>query len=386
MIFLRTCAFVVAAFVLWHACVSNDVPEIESRENLTINLRWVKSYPTESQDDIVKGLKWVFSFLGAALPKGSMEDGLTWHGDGQVTVNISVLGFNKSAELAWTRLFDILKQSEEYQKFGGIDIGRFVMLTLNSSNHYYAITGANQTYNQFRSRYLFDGMMAGVVVSGIARNNRIIELSIAKENSEIAFVAYEGEGSVADKTFTAQELEVISIMQNGQLLFALYDLDGHLKTSASSSLTLAGKPAKCLWCHELGLGVPIFDNSNLTGYYSTEQFSDEVAKRMDIIRAHRKTLGSDLDFSLTQEHTKAELLYLAFMEPSLERLASEWKITLQEAQAKLEGFATHPHHEFAFLGDALYRRNEIEILSSFEGMPFPTEAREPSPFEPDLIH
>ncbi len=36
---------------------------------MKIDLRWNKGYREEAKDDIITGLAWSFSFLGAMLPK-----------------------------------------------------------------------------------------------------------------------------------------------------------------------------------------------------------------------------------------------------------------------------------------------------------------------------
>lgn len=380
--FLKLLVIGLILFICWNSCVFDD---ISPEHDLKINLRWVKSYPTQTQEEIITGLAWTLSFLGAEFPKESLQRAVQWQGT-LLTLDISQVGFNEGAQDAFNILIKFLKTSEEYSIHGGIDIGRFVMLTLNSTNHYYAITGVPDNLTVFRAQYDFDEKKAAVLVSTIAFGNRLVEISKADQFSNVAFIATEGKGSISDGTFKAEEFETIDVMRNGQLRFALYDINGDLKTAASKSLTAAGKPAKCFWCHETALQIPFNDNHELSGYYSTEEFKSKINDRMDLIRSYRPTLHSDIDFSKTSDHTKAELLYLAFMEPSAERLAEEWGISVKEVRDKLAGMATHPHHEFSFLGDALYVRKDIENFAPYQNIQVPEDPRNLSLYEPDFIN
>ena len=62
------------------------------------------------------------------------------------------------------------------------------------------------------------------------------------------------------KGFDLAEFDLIDLMPNGQLRYAVYGLDGVLLPYSSSDYGLAGKPAKCMWCHE-GIISPLFTNN-----------------------------------------------------------------------------------------------------------------------------
>jgi hypothetical protein len=377
---LRILTVAIVSLILWNSCKYHDLGI--KPDNLQINLRWVKAYPTETKADVVTGLTWSMSFLGARSPADSA---IRWANETQFLLDVEKLGFNGEAQSAWRAILDTLKASDEYNVQGAIDVGRFVTLTLNSTNHYYAITGAKSRYADFRAKYNFDEKKAAIVKSTIAFGSRLIEISDAKEFEEIAFVATEGEGSIESNTFIEKEFEALDLMPNGQLRFALYDLNGNLKTSASKSLTAAGKPAKCLWCHETSLIPPFVDDHQLSGYYSSEEFKNILANRTEMIRAYREKLGAKI-FTAIPNHTKAELLYLSFMEPSSSRLASEWGLAESEIEKKLDEQATHPHHEFSFLGETLYNRNEIDHFAPYRNIQTPSDPRNASADEPDFIH
>jgi hypothetical protein len=375
----------LAIFILWNSCTYNDLGP-NSTDDLKINLRWVKAYPDETREDIVTGLAWSLSFLGAELPAGSIEQAIEWQSDTHFAIDFTKTGFSSTAQTALQKIIPALKNSDEYRLLNGIDLGRFVMLTLNSTHHYFAITGVPEKYTSFRSLYSFDQKKAAILKSTIAFGNRLIEVSTANHALQIAFVAVEGNGSIEDGTFDGEEFETIDLMPNGQLRIGLYDSNGNLKAAASPALTAAGKPAKCLWCHETSLQPPYNDNHTLTGYYSTAEFKAKINQFTKLINEYRTTLSSDIDFTKQYLHTKAELLYLSFTEPSAERLAEEWGLTLEDAKKKLEGISTHAHDEFALLGQELYFRSQVEHLAPFEPIRVPDEAREVSVYEPDFIH
>ncbi len=380
---LKSIIIGITLFILWNSCRYTDLGI--QPDDLQINLRWVKGYPSETKDDVIIGLAWSLSFLGGSVPGGSLNPAIEWRNETRFNLSLDKVGFNEEARVAWKSIIDTLKNSEEYKVQGGIDIGRFITLTLNSTNHYYALTGAKQRYSEFRAKYDFDEKKAGIVKSTIALGNRVIEISKAEQFNEIAFIAAEGEGSLPLNQFEQQEFEVLDFMQNGQLRFALYDLNGNLKTAASKSLTVAGKPAKCLWCHETSLIPPFEDDNQLTGYYSTEEFKDILADRMTLVKAYRDKLESQI-FLAIPNHTKAELLYLSFMEPSIERLALEWGISVNEIEKKLNDLPTHAHHEFSYLGDKLFDRGDIDHLAPYKNIEIPSDPRNHSAYEPDFIH
>jgi hypothetical protein len=46
---------------------------------------------------------------------------------------------------------------------------------------------------------------------------------------------------------------------------------------------------------------------------------------------------------------------------------------------------THAPEEFAFLGPRLYRRTDVDPLAPYAVLEPPTDPREPSAYEPDLL-
>jgi hypothetical protein len=374
---------IMGIFICWSSCVYNSLTPDPA--TLTLNLRWTKAYATETQQNVTTGLMWSLSYLGATLPPGSMSRVVSWKKPGMLTLDINEAGFPEASLMKWSALILALRETEEYIETGGIDVGRFVTLTLNSSNHYYAITGAHRDLSSFRDQYHFDPRKAAINKSTIALGSRVIEIAGADTFGEIAFVAAEGPGSVLEHTFVEHEFEAMDLMPNGQLRFALYDKDGHLKTSASPELTNAGKPAKCFWCHETHFIAPFQEYPPAEGYYGLPEFTAIVNARVKLIEQYRTTLKSDLDFSKTSDHTQAELLYITFMEPSPGRLAAEWGMSLDAVKQKVTDAPAHKHKEFSFLGDTLYSRKDIEQFSPYSASSVPDEARNFSLNEPAVI-
>jgi len=349
-----------------------------------LKLRWTRAYDAESRADVHTGLLWGLSFLGADL-RDDAGDVLMWQ-DHTVTLDIARAGVAAETLPAWRALFAAIRQSEEYRVMGAIDIGRFFMLTLGSSKHYFALTGARPNYQEARSRYRFGGTTGAIIESGVAREQRLIEMTDATQAREVAFVAHEGSGSIPAGTFDSHEFELLDFMNNGQVRVALYDREGRLKDSADPALTGAGKPAKCLWCHEIRLLPAMNNHTDTSGHYTTAQFDAEIARRMQLIEMQRKTLDSQIDFSHLQDHRYLEYLYLSFAEPTLERLAREWNLAPDETARRLAGRRViQGGGEFKFLGEQRYSREDVDALAPYTALRVPANAREPGEFEPDLI-
>jgi hypothetical protein len=354
---------------------------------LVIKLRWIKSYPGQSRSKVNTGLFWALSFLGAKLPADAPV--ISWVGT-MVTVDLDAAGVAEASRPAWKKLLQVLESSDEYRMMGGIDIGRFVFLSLCSSYQYYALTGVSPSYAQFRAKHAFAPRQVAIVESAVAHGNRLIEVGQGEGIDSVAFVAFEGSGALRDHSFQKADIETLDLMENGQLRFGLYDPDGHLKATTTPALTAAGKPSKCLWCHEINLQPPFRNVTDLEGYYSTKEFKELVAGAMRVIASYRKTLESKVDFRGLQDHSNAEDLYLSFAEPTASRLAAEWNLPLERVQQLLasRNLKTHPHSERVdddVLGDNLYDRNEVDSLAPYATIRGPSDMREASSYEPDLL-
>jgi hypothetical protein len=355
--------------------------------DMMIKLRWIKSYAGQSKSQVDTGLFWALSFLGAKLPGNSAV--VSW--DGTIaTLDLDAAGVAETSKPAWKKLLSALKSGDEYRMMGAIDMGRFVFLSLCSSYQYYALTGVSPTYAEFRAAHEFAPKQVAIVESAVARGNRLIEVGQGTAISSVAFVAFEGTGALQDGSFLKADIETLDVMENGQLRFGLYDLQGNLKAATTAALTAAGKPSKCLWCHEINLQPPFKNVTDLDGYYRTKEFKDLVAGATRIIAAYRRTLASKVDFTHLQDHSNAEDLYLSFAEPTAARLAAEWNMPLERVTQLLDSrnLKSHPHSESmddGILGDGLYDRNEVDSLAPYLAIRGPSDIREASSYEPNLL-
>jgi hypothetical protein len=370
------------------ACGRADRSFAPRDPDLVIKLRWIKSYPGQSKSDVNTGLFWALSFLGAKVPVDAAV--ISWDGT-MVTLDLEAAGVPQASQAAWKQLLQVLKSSEESRLMGGIDIGRFVFLSLCGSHQYYALTGVAPTYAEFRARHQFAPKQVAIVESAIARGNRLIEVGKGEGIASVAFVAFEGAGSLRDHTFQKADIETLDVMENGQLRFGLYDLQGRLEEATTPALTAAGKPSKCLWCHEVNVQPPFTNVTDLEGYYSTREFNGLVANAMQVIAGYRKTLVSKVDFTRRlQEHWNAEALYFSFAEPTASRLAEEWNIPIDKVKQLLasHNLKTHPHSErldAEILGGNLYDRRDVDSLAPYESIRGPSDMQELSSYEPNLL-
>lgn len=368
-------------------CGQTDRPLSPRDPDLVIQLRWIKSYPSQSRAKTDTGLFWALSFLGAKLPADAAI--VSWNGP-VVTLDLDAAGVPQGSRAAWKQLLHLMKTSDEYRRMGALDMGRFVFLSLCSSRQYYALTGVIPTYAEFRARHSFAPRQVAIVESAVAHGNRLIEVGTGEGIHSVAFVAFEGAGSLRDHTFRKEDIETLDLMDNGQLRFGLYDLEGRLKDATTRELTTAGKPSKCLWCHEINVQPPFKNVTDLEGYSTTKEFRAVVADDMKIIASYRKTLASKVDFKKTQDHSNAEDLYMSFAEPTASRLASEWNMPLDQVKQLLANhhLKTHPHSraiDDGILGDELYDRNEVDPLAPYATIRGPSDMREASSYEPNLL-
>jgi hypothetical protein len=380
---------VVRMLVLAVLASCGSTPPPPRDPSLIINLRWVKDYPRESKTDVNTGLYWALSFLGAQLPADANV--LIWH-ENVVTVDLDAAQVVESTRPAWRKLVQVLKSSEEYRRMGGVDIGRFVMLALCAPKQYYALAGVSPTLQDFLAQHASGSKDMAIVESGVAYGNRLIEVKSPTDIGLPVFVAYEGTGSIKERTFSKAEVETLEVMPNGQLRFGLYDLEGHLKVGTTARLTSAGKPSKCLWCHEINLLPPGRNVTNVDGYYSTKEFAALIKGSMQTVETYRRSLRSKVKFTRRDDHSYTEYLYLGFAEPTAQRLSREWNVPVSKVVQMLQGrdCRTHADKEFEGLGDeiagpSLYSRADVDSLAPYAVITTSSSTRETSSYEPDLL-
>jgi hypothetical protein len=355
--------------------------------DLKIHLQYYYNNPSPDQQSLESGLKWYFSYLGATLQKGQLKKAIEWKKNTSdlalLEIDCSKLGFSVPAQAALRQIINTIKNTAAYQKNEQIDLGRFVVLTLNSSNHYYAITGVYPTFNAFKNAYNFEDTAVISLDNGassVTSGNRIIYQTQATTTNfqEMAFIALEGSGDVQRGNFEASDFEVFDFMPNGQPRFAIYDEAGQLKTAVPTALGEAGKPAKCMWCHESTI-QPNF----VFQHPQSVAFNQNILTQNNFLNNARNQLDSDFSYLLLQEHHFAELLYISFMEPNAARLAQEWNYTLTETQVLLQNYSTHLHPEYPQLGN-LYHRADVDPLNPLPILQTPESAHETSFYEPNF--
>lgn len=353
-------------------------------EALSIKVRWLPSYPAEDIEAVKKGVLWSLSFMGASLPTSSFNLVFQETNDNKYLLDLEKAGFSSEALKALQEIIQKIKASEEYKRFDSVDLGRFLTLTLHSSYHYYKITNTPEKIEDFENQYL-GGLVSvfPVVQSSVSSLTRVIRFGEFTTAPKIGFVADETDDENLD-FYTAKHYEVLRVLPNGQLSFAIYDAAGKLLPFAPLATTNAGKPSKCLWCHETNIQPLFRETPEVPGFLSRDAFLDKIEASNELLQNYRKQLSSDLNFDQQADHTFSELLYITFMEPSLKRIAQEWDMPEAEAETLLKDLPTHRYGEFDFLG-ALYFRQWVDALAPFNTLPVPESVREPNLLEPNFF-
>lgn len=338
--------FIIVCFLflgLYFSCNLAD-----EKKDYSIDLLWVKSYPKDTQNKTQIGLKWILSYLGADLNNKNYEKAISWNNN-ILTVDLSNVGFTPKALNSIGKILSELKQRPEYVNHGYLHIGYFVMQIFNNSWHYYAITDMPKSLQEFKSQYRFDTkddffLLPGE--SGVTKGCRVFNIAKGDFLDELAFIAKEGKGS-GPEDFHVEEFEVFDIMPNGQPRFAIYENEGNLKSAANNEISNAGKPAKCMWCHESRV-QPLFKaKTDVEGYGSLKDFRTLIAKRNTQLK--NQTMENKPLFFWENEfhHSFAELLYFTYEQPTLKRLRAESKLLGKEL--KIDSSKVEPIHEYDFL-------------------------------------
>jgi hypothetical protein len=333
------------------ACVG--LGETDNSDSAQLRLCWYKSYPKENWDMVREGLRWTLSYLGATLPRGSFDQVVSVTDSMPFEVDFKQLGFTNDALDVLGQLCDSIRRTPGYATQNALDIGRFVALTIGSSWHYYRITGIAPTLQEFITHHhLENPLRFGVTRSTVSEHHRRIEF-----NSDTAailkagFLAVEGSGDLRNNSFLSQVYEVFDIMPNGQLRFGVYDAQGKLMVSSPRELSKAGKPAKCLWCHEIEITPLFVNNEAVPGMLTDAEFHAWQSAFQRNLTQYRVSLNDDLPYENRQDHTYMELLYIGFMEPSLMRLTAEWGMDSLTVQAKMQHLPQHIYEEFPYMGN-----------------------------------
>lgn len=374
---MKNC-ILIGFFFIFLSCESNstsDLIDIPST-NSSLNLKWNKAYPDDNIDKSIIGLKWALSYIGAKLPVAL--NGISTS-ETLITISIDRLGFSSNAGEQLSKLHSKIIASEEYRVNNNIDLGRYVSLLIGASEHYYEIIGTPKKLENILSNYTLKPEKGYVNNSNVSFEHRIIQFS--EQNGFNQVFLSEEIDPITKEIF---EYETIELLPNGQLRFGIFDKNGDRINSADPAHSAAGKPAKCMWCHESTINQMFTPQLDFTGYLTATDFQNILIGYRESNRTQKLALTDGVDFSQTQQHTLTELLYISFMEPSAERLSIEWNLPLLEVQSRLAGFSTHIYDEFPFLGN-LYYRKDIENLAPLAGLSISSNVRESSLVEVNHI-
>ena len=353
----------------------------EEKQEQVINLKWYKAYSEDTFKRNITGLKWALSYLGATESDEIFSNKGISYKDSIITLNPYQLGLSESAKTNLLKLHAIFKNSEAYKKNNSFDLGRYIAMTYGNSYHYYAIAGTPKNLEQFKQLYTFDSIRGYIDNSSVSKVDRIISFSNLKEKNNQAFISAEID-SISKDTL---EYETLDIMPNGQIRFGIYDINGELKDAANNAITKAGKPAKCIWCHEVVV-QPIFrTQQNHNGFLTYIKFNDTLKYFNHKLQDYQDSKWKDKNLRNKKLHTELELLYISFMEPTAERIAREWNMPLEKVKLKLSHLNTHVYEEFPFLGN-LYYRQDIDALAPIDMLKVPRSIREKSDNEVNLLN
>lgn len=350
----------------------DDNEFVAIKKTPTLHLKWNKAYADDTIDKSVIGLKWGLSYIGAKLPK--TLNGIVVTND-IISIDINQLGFSELALEKLDLLHSKIVVSDEYLINNSIDLGRYVSLLLGASEHYYEISGTPKTLTKLLSNYTLLPQKGYVTRSTVSLTHRSIQFSEQNGFNQL-FVSQELD-SISGSIY---EYETIELLENGQLRFGIFDSNGNRKNSADASHSNAGKPAKCMWCHESVINQMFIKQNDFPNYLPFSVFQNTLITYRSSHHNLKTKLTDGVDFTQIQQHTLTELLYITFMEPSAERLSIEWNISLVEVKKILKGLPTHTHEEHLFLGD-LFDRSAIENLAPYKGIVVSSSVREKSEVE-----
>lgn len=343
--------------------------------NKNINLKWNKAYPEDDIEKATIGLYWSYSQLGAKILNPYVITVI----NNTFTVNIQELGLSNNAKRQLFKLHEKIEQSEEYRLNQAIDLGRYVALLIGSSQHYFEITGIPETLNEILLEYELTPNKGYVNESSVSFENRIIQYSNQKKLNQLFFCT-----EIDPVNGDVLEYETIEIMDNGQLKFGIFDNNGNRKNNANPKHSNAAKPAKCMWCHESSI-LPFFSNQdNISGYLTFPQMRDTLILYRESLIEKQLSLTDGVTFSNNREHGQMELLYISFMEPTIERLSLEWNLPISDVKNRLSSLQTHTNHEFPF-SDNLYKRSDVEEYSPYKGLQVSSHVREESQIEVNYL-
>ena len=316
------------------------------------------------------GLLWTLSYLGATLPASASELALKWQSATQVVLYPDLIGLPSEGLKAFEAICDSLRKTTQYQRTGEVPAGAFVAVMVGCADHYYAITEAPKTLKAFKKQHRTKRVHYVVNHSAISSGTRHLLFGRAMES---------GFWSLAlNKKAGRESVESIDVMPNGQLRFLIYDDQGRLSATPREKDNSAGKPAKCMWCHEGQLQRPYNTEMNAVGALVSAVDSKNIQ-----LTAFRNALKSGFSFEPHGAHTYMEILYISYLEPTLLQLSREWQMKVEDVRFLLLINKRHLHPEFSF-GDSLYTRSDVEHQAPYS-IAVPRDVREWNETDPCFL-
>jgi len=340
------------------SCESKNSNQGEGIDNLEIQLKWYPSYPDESREDVEVGLLWILSYLGEPINERNYQDYMTWEMDDVLLLDIDNLVHKSSRRKLWST---IITEIESHSNDNVVDVGRFVFETFNRSEVYYQLTEMPTRLSEYLKLHGLKNDQEFAVSKGescVSPGFRLFESTDSKNKLlDIAYTAQEGTGSKIED-FEAKEVEVMDFMANGQPRFGVYDLDGSLLPGADADITIAGKPAKCMWCHTSQVQPLIFAVSDIEGFETRDSFVSLIKNQNRVRRRYLRSTDQDFILDSLRQHSLAELLYFTYEYPTPQRLISEGY-----SQKQVKSLSYHQNIEYLFYDlefDSMVHRHAID--------------------------
>lgn len=298
-------------------------------------VRWVRSRD-ESFEQADAGFRWGLASVGAA-PLGAVLRDVRGDGDLRTaTLDLDAAGFAEGALPAVDAALAPLRDSDEIERLGGVDLGRVAMRLFYDPWSYYALTGACASFGDWDARFGVDapGVFAATSSSVAYAERRVDYPTEAGAVSDLRFVAWGGTGSLVDGTFVEAAPETLQALPTGQIRFASYDEDGQLVPVSDPTSSVAGQPGTCQWCHEGHLQPAFVDTVPAPGTLDADAWN-ALVPGWNALLAARQSAVTGVEWDVAT-HSWLEHLAEDFAEPSVERLAREWGDDVDTTAARVE--------------------------------------------------